>query len=619
LVSATENIALGKPAIQSSTAWGAEASLAVDGNTSGNYYDGTVTHTWVENPAWWEVNLLNQFLIDKIVIWNRTDCCPERLSGFRVYIDNALVYTHPNTTPGTETIIPVNGKMGQQVRIEIDNNYLSLAEVQVFGRENVALGKPATQSSTHAGGEASRAVDGNTSGNWPDGSVTHTSSDKPAWWEVNLLNQFLIDKIVVWNRTDCCPERLSGFRVYVDNALVYTHPDTTPESKTIIPLDGKMGQRVRIEITDNYLSLAEVQVFGREDIKWMAIAASSWLHSIALKSDGTLWAWGDNSSGQLGDGTFTNRSTPVRVGTDTNWVAITAGYYRHNLALKSDGTLWAWGDNWDGQLGDGTTADRTTPVRVGTDTNWTAITAGWEYTIALKSDGTLWAWGDNYSGQLGDGTTVNRTTPVRVGTDTNWVAIEAGGVHTVALKSDGTLWAWGDNYFGQLGDGTTITRTTPVQIGTDTKWVAISAGWDDTIALKSDGTLWAWGFNDCGQLGDGSTTNRTTPVQIGTDTKWKAIAAGGYHTIALKSDGTLWAWGGNWDGQLGNGSTPNLTTPVQIGTDTKWSAIAAGGWHTMALKSDGTLWTWGDNEDGQLGDGTTTNRTTPVQIMTDTK
>ena len=338
-------------------------------------------------------------------------------------------------------------------------------------------------------------------------------------------------------------------------------------------------------------------------------------HTLSLKSDGTLWSWGDNISGQLGDGTTIIKTTPKQIGTATNWSAISAGG-DHTLALKSDGTLWAWGFNY---------ATFFTPTQIGTATNWSAISAGGGFAIGLKSDGTLWAWGDNSSGQLGDGTTTNKTTPTQIGTATNWSAISAGGFHTTALKSDGTLWAWGDNSLGQLGVGTITNKTTPTQIGTDINWNAIAAGGNSnggagsrTIALKSDGTLWAWGSNGYGQLGDGTTTTKTTPTQIGTATNWSAIAAGGDHTLALKSDGTLWAWGSNWWGQLGDGTTTNKTTPTQIGTATNWTAISAGSNHTIALKSDGTLWAWGlnsgFNSSGQLGDGTTTDKITPVQI-----
>jgi alpha-tubulin suppressor-like RCC1 family protein/PKD repeat protein len=346
---------------------------------------------------------------------------------------------------------------------------------------------------------------------------------------------------------------------------------------------------------------------------WVSIAAGE-EHTIALKSDGTLWAWGRNAYGQLGDGTTTDRYSPTQIGTDTDWVSIAAGS-RHTIALKSDGTLWAWGANGVGQLGDGTTTDRYSPTQIGTDTDWVSIAAGGYFTIALKSDGTLWAWGANGVGQLGDGTTTRSLVPKKIGTDTDWVSIAAGTRHTIALKSYGTLWAWGANESGQLGVGMAQEFIGIPMLVLLYKSDFVAAGGYFTIALKSDGTLWAWGGNAHGQLGNGTTTNTLYPTQIETDTDWVTISAGDYFTIALKSDGTLWAWGGNAYGQLGDGTTTDGYSPVQMGSDNNWVSIAAGGYFTIAIKSDGTLWAWGRNNFGQLGDCTTINRYSPVQIM----
>ena len=392
-------------------------------------------------------------------------------------------------------------------------------------------------------------------------------------------------------------------------------------------LDGQLGDGTNT----NRNTPGEVSGDGNT---WRAIAAGG-LHTAALKSDGALWTWGRNDNGQLGDGSNTNKNAPARVFEGGNtWMAIAAGgpaYYQsypHTVALKSDGTLWAWGANGYGQLGDGTNTNRNTPVQVfGGGNTWVTIAAGGPaynegpHTVALKSDGTLWAWGRNVDGQLGDGGSTDRNTPVQVfGGGNTWftmVAIAAGGAHTVALKSDGTLWAWGNNSSGQLGDGSNTTRYTPVPVhGGEATWVAIAAGDYHTVASKSDGTLWAWGANGYGQLGDGTNTARNTPVQVfGGGNTWRAIAAGGYHTVALKSDGTLWAWGWNADGQLGNNSTTSRNTPVQVfGGENTWAAITAGGAHTVALKSDGMLWAWGRNIEGQLGDRTSTNRYVPRRI-----
>ncbi len=341
-------------------------------------------------------------------------------------------------------------------------------------------------------------------------------------------------------------------------------------------------------------------------------------YSLAIKADGTLWAWGGNGSGQLGDGTYTNQNTPTQIETDTDWVDITAGG-GHTLAIKTDGTLWAWGYNYIGQLGDGTITNKSTPTQIGTHTDWAAVTAGGGHTLAVKTDGTLWAWGYNAYGQLGNGTNTDKNSPTQIGTQTDWAAVTAGSYHTLAVKTDGTLWAWGYNDYGQLGNGTNTDKSTPTQIGTHTDWVAVTAGQRHALAVKTNGTLWAWGGNGSGQLGDGTNIDKNAPTQLGTDTDWAAVTAGSYHTLAVKTDGTLWAWGQNtYYGQLGDGTNIDKNAPTQLGTDTDWAAVTAGEHHTLAVKIDGTLWAWGDNYSGQLGDGTDTNKNTPTQIETDT-
>jgi len=335
--------------------------------------------------------------------------------------------------------------------------------------------------------------------------------------------------------------------------------------------------------------------------------------SVAIKTDGTLWAWGLNAYGQLGDGTTIKKLVPTQIGTDTNWASVAAGNY-HTMAIKTDGTLWAWGYNGNGQLGDGTTTIKVVPTQIGTTTNWVAVDAGGIHTVAMKSDASIWAWGDNSKGQLGDGTTTTRLVPTRIGASNTWVQIDAGALHTAAIDTAGKLWAWGYNFYGQLGDGTTADRLVPTQIGTATNWVQVSAGNNHTVARKAAGTLWAWGMNSFGQLGLGDTTDRSAPVQIGSATTWGTVDTGTSHTVAVMTDGTLWAWGYNSNGQLGLGDTVNRLVPTQIGIDTDWLVADAGYYHSLGIKAGNSLYAWGKNNDGQLGDGTTTDVWSPLQI-----
>lgn len=348
------------------------------------------------------------------------------------------------------------------------------------------------------------------------------------------------------------------------------------------------------------------------DTSVAALSAGSY-HTLALGEDGTVWAWGDNVSGQLGDGTNVDQSLPTLIGTDMEWAAV-AAKSDYTVALQTDGTLWTWGAG----LGDGTNESQNTPIQIGEDTDWSALAAGRGHAMVLKTDGTLWGWGLNSFGQLGDGTYDPGNAPIQIGVDTDWAAASAGGSHTVALKTDGTLWAWGENFSGQLGNGTfNKGNNTPVQVGTDTDWVEVATGNYHTLALKADGSLWAWGSNLYGQLGDGTFTkenDKSTPIQIGTDIDWAVVATGENHSVALKIDGTLWAWGDNWGGALGDGTTEDRYVPTQIGTDTDWVMAAAGKSHTVALKSDGTVWAWGLNGLGQLGDGTTEMKSLPALI-----
>ena len=242
--------------------------------------------------------------------------------------------------------------------------------------------------------------------------------------------------------------------------------------------------------------------------------------------------------------------------------------------------------------------------------NFIAIDAGRDYSLALGEDGTVWAWGNNFHGQLGDGSNIYRSNPVNVSNLNNVVPIATSGYHSFAIKNDGTVWAWGHNYYRQLGDGTNIDRSTPVNVSNLNNVVAVAGGWSHSLALKDDGTVWAWGYNRYGQLGDGTNITSTTPVNAINLNNVAAIAAGVYHSLALKEDGTVWAWGYNDSGQLGDGTSIAKQTPVQISNLNNVVAIAAGGHHSLALKEDGTVWAW-----GYIGQrGTVIIRPTPERV-----
>ena len=333
-------------------------------------------------------------------------------------------------------------------------------------------------------------------------------------------------------------------------------------------------------------------------------------HSLAIRPDGSLLAWGTNYDGQLGDGTNINQNIPVFVNGISHVKSATGGL-AHTIALKTDGTVWTWGRNASGQLGDGSTNNRMVPAQVGGLSSSTAVAAGASHSVALQNDGTVKAWGDGSSGQLGNGLSNGSLTPVTVQGLTNVVAIACGYNHTIALRSDGTVWTWGANYAGQLGNGSTTLSLTPVQVTGLTGVTAIASGSAHTLAIKSDGTVWAWGNNFAGQLGNGTTTNSNTPVQVSGLTSVTAIAAGIGHSMALRGDGTLWAWGGNSDGELGIGygtpPTDRRLTPARIPYLSGISSIASGDSHALALKSNGVVYAWGLGSTGQLGDGTFSN------------
>ncbi len=377
-------------------------------------------------------------------------------------------------------------------------------------------------------------------------------------------------------------------------------------------------KRTRIQIWLICAAMLQAATSGAQPVTQIA-TGSTGEHSLFLKSDGSLWGMGYNYDGQLGDGTS---NTDFPYGTNqpqliiaSNVTAI-AGGYGHSLFLKSDGSLWAMGDNDFGQLGDGTFNSGTNFPEQVVASNVIAIAGGYFHSLFLKSDGSLWAMGDNRRGQLGDGTYNLITNQPEQIVASNVTAIAAGDWHSLFLKNDGSLWAMGFDLFGELGDGTYNGTNRPEQI-VASGVTAIAGGEEFSLLLKTNGSLWAMGANNVGQLGDGTYSGILTgvnkPEQI-VASGVAAIAAGGGHSLFLKNDNSLWAMGNNYYGQLGDGSYNSTNQPEQIVTSGV-TAITAGYGHSLFLKSDGSLWAMGDNFNGELGDGTLNNTNRPEQIV----
>jgi alpha-tubulin suppressor-like RCC1 family protein len=359
-------------------------------------------------------------------------------------------------------------------------------------------------------------------------------------------------------------------------------------------------------------------------------------HNLAITTNGLLWTWGANDFGQLGIGDSNIRLTPLWVREDNSYnifqsiERIAAGEY-HSIALKTDSTIWGWGANASGQLATGDTESSDWPFNsafLGTDSDWNKISAGAGHNLGVKTNGTLYVWGWNVVGQLGlgdMGEATNRLTPVQIGSDSDWSVAIGGGGHTIAIKTNldgsvGTLWAWGDNSYGQLGDSTTTYRLTPKQVVTDSDWAKIGVGYFHSMGIKTNKVLYSWGENVYGELGlgdSGLSTERLTPTQVGIDSDWDNIDGGVDHTIGIKTNGSIYSWGYNDFGQLGLGDSgvgKERNTPTQIGIDTDWIEISAGTEYGLARKTNGSICSWGNNAYGQLGLGDTIDRNIPYLI-----
>ena len=347
--------------------------------------------------------------------------------------------------------------------------------------------------------------------------------------------------------------------------------------------------------------LGDNTILGRSSPVQTVTGGTNWAQvsgMAAIKTDGTLWLWGPGAGGKLGDNTIVSKSSPVQtVAGGNNWKQVSTGGQSNFAvaAIKTDGTLWTWGDNSSGQLGDGTATSRSSPVQtVLGGTNWKQVSickATNAHCGAIKTDGTLWMWGQGINGQIGDNTAGNKISPVQTVTGgNNWQQVSCGTAHTAAIKTDGTLWLWGINNVGQLGDNTIVRKSSPVQtVAGGNNWKQVSAGNFGTAAIKTDGTLWLWGNGSGGALGDNTALARSSPVQtISGGNNWKQVSTGTIsNCLAIKTDGTLWSWGNNTSplgGTIGDNTLVSKSSPVQtVMGGSNWKQVAHGANTSFAI------------------------------------
>jgi alpha-tubulin suppressor-like RCC1 family protein len=340
---------------------------------------------------------------------------------------------------------------------------------------------------------------------------------------------------------------------------------------------GQLGQN-----STTYYS-SPIQIPGTQ---WNQISAGDGQASYGIKSDNTLWSWGYNQYGDLGQNNKTNYSSPIQI-PGTQWSYIEGGA-NHALATKTDGTLWVWGANINGRLGQNSLNDhKSSPVQV-PGTQWKTVRGGVSggsfQSLAIKTDGTLWAWGRNQQGNLGQNNIVDASSPVQI-PGTQWSYADSGLQQSFALKTDGTLWVWGYNHRGQIGDNSTINKSSPTQLP-GTSWNSVSCAYLQGYAIKTDGTLWSWGFNYGGGLGlnqpGGFATDVSSPTQI-PGTQWKGVDGGLYRFLATKTDNTLWAAGRSYGGNNGQNNAIDYSSPIQV-PGTQWSSVSNGNNQSLAIK-----------------------------------
>jgi alpha-tubulin suppressor-like RCC1 family protein len=338
-------------------------------------------------------------------------------------------------------------------------------------------------------------------------------------------------------------------------------------------------------------------------------------HTLSLKSNGEVWTWGFNLSGQLGDNTTGHKSSPVIVVGSHSFVEISAGA-NHTVARKANGEVWSWGNNPNGILGDNTAGNqKSSPVLVVGNHSFVEISAASNHSVARKENGEVWCWGGDNYGQLGDNYILDRSSPVLVVGNHSFVEISSGNTYTIARKVNGEVWAWGYNGRGNLGDNTRTNRSSPVLVIGNHSFVEIFCGYEHTIARKANGEVWTWGRNTYGQLGDNTIVSKSSPVIVVGNHSFVEISAGNYHTLARKANGEIWTWGYNGAGHLGDNTTIDKSSPILVVGSHSFVEMSAGVAHSIARKANGEVWSWGNNSFGQLGDNTIESKSSPVLVV----